>query len=87
MNKTYHLDAVVYACCADCYMFLANGDLPEDPTYLDRVAEYLVEPENAVSWHAGDDLSEFSWRPCEYCGSRLGGSRHEAVCLVKIFNT
>jgi hypothetical protein len=28
-----------------------------------------------------DDSAEFSWRPCEVCGSRLGGGRYRLIEL------
>lgn len=27
------------------------------------------------------DTDEFSWRPCDCCGSKLGGSRHRCAIL------
>lgn len=63
--------------CADCVQWLANGEAP------DHEIEWSAD--NIKSrWRgyhvcvAGDENTEehFSWRSCDVCGSRLGGSRY-----------
>jgi hypothetical protein len=61
--------------CVDCGFYLANGEVENpdpgwSPTLLDR------------RWHGwqlvngdSDKDHEFSWSPCEGCGSTLGGAR------------
>lgn len=66
--------------CVDCLFFIANGDLPDDEKDAARVVAGVESfaPGYVV---AGDETDEFSWRPCECCGSKLGGSRHGAAVL------
>jgi hypothetical protein len=36
-------------------------------------------------WERGDiaDEGHFSWQPCDFCGSRLGGDRYAAHAIFK----
>lgn len=43
-------------------------------SYIENVSERLGNLWVSV----GDEVDEFSFSQCESCGSRLGGSRHEA---------
>lgn len=66
--------------CADCILYIANGDLPEDPADARRITDAIAaEPGTWVCGSAPDD--EFSWSACDCCGSTLGGSRHEAAVI------
>lgn len=69
--------------CVDCYYYAANGHA--DDTTQERRAEiekaFASYGPNLV---AGDDLAEFSWRPCQLCESPLGGSRHEVHKLSPV---
>lgn len=77
-------------CCGDCLFFLANGDVPEGKTgdefasqikaFHDRSDEDMKHM--CIASNEETD-GEFSWRQCECCGSRLGGSRHNFVILEK----
>ena len=49
--------------------------------------EHAPTEENPRAWEAcseaGCDEMDFSWRTCDCCGSKLGGSRHKAS-LIKV---
>ena len=57
----------------------------------ERTAKFFSASPNQLRWEIvvggehesedGDDLG-FSWRPCDCCGSRLGGSRHALTALL-----
>jgi len=85
--KATETDPVILAICSDCLLFLANGDLPpenteeQDRQYLDRLAKHSKGFFNISPTCSGDP--SFSWTPCETCGSRLGGDRHDANALIE----
>ena len=62
--------------CADCYIAVANADYTGmDDDTAERVAAAVAAlPPFAT---VGDDITDFGTSPCEVCGSRLAGSRHE----------
>ena len=63
--------------CVDCVMYLANGDVPEEPNgWSAEAIERNWKGYQVVV--AGDETTEeyFSWQPCGVCGSRLGGNRY-----------
>jgi len=64
--------------CTDCAMLAANGELADE---TDCEPLGLVEGYVAVTCSDSGDDCEFSWSPCEGCGSRLGGYRHSAVVM------
>ncbi len=67
--------------CVDCGLYLANGDLDDaDPSWSPE--NMTDEYDNLVNGDSDKD-EEFSWRPCEICGSRLGGARMHCAALVK----
>jgi len=72
------------AACADCLLFVANGDAPEDDNG-ELAAAILANlgADDARNLCCGDtdQDDEFSWRACDCCGSTLGGSRHQLICL------
>ena len=65
--------------CEDCTLYLATGDIPEERPDLadDIAAQWPSDGDLAI----GTDTDEFSWWPCDCCGSRLGGSRTSFVVL------
>lgn len=76
--------------CADCLMYHANGELPDDQTAADAIlAGERRETSKGRHWACNDDpetgegTQDFSWRMCDCCGSRLGGSRHRMALLGK----
>ena len=87
------VDTIALSVCADCLMFIANGDLPTDDD-PERDAEIIagVEREQASGSHlcAGGidddpdapDEGGFSWSSCDCCNSSLGGDRFKATLLV-----
>jgi hypothetical protein len=69
--------------CQDCAMLVANGEPSEERPELEReiAAHLALEPLQHIVSGDSDADDEFSWRPCECCGSRLGGSRHQLALL------
>lgn len=80
-----HIDTI--SICVDCAYASSNGfdtEFPEGFTesYVANANELGAEP----SVICGDNeylCGYFSWRPCEFCGSPLGGDRHTAVLVYK----
>jgi hypothetical protein len=68
--------------CHDCIMYIANGDLPDDnpanwqPEQVDRAWQGYQ-----LALGDSDKDDEFSWSPCEGCGSRLAGNRFHCVAI------
>jgi hypothetical protein len=70
--------------CADCIMFIANGDMMGDEDWHRRViqyAEYWHSVNRFLAIGAADAEIYFSFMPCDLCDSSLGGSRHQAWAL------
>lgn len=71
--------------CVDCLLAAVNGDEVEDSAQLERIYAGLTAlgPHLVPNFDAetGDGIYEFSWRQCDCCGSRLGGSRHRFATL------
>lgn len=77
--------------CVDCLMMAANDEAPVDPDPT-QPEPWAIENATDVtmglllSEHYSNDCDEeaecdcetrdFSWSPCDGCGSTLGGSRH-----------
>lgn len=53
--------------CEECALMLANGEGSEE--------------HNGKMSVGIDEYDEFSWHPCQGCGSKLAGSRFGAVVL------
>lgn len=75
--------------CQDCLFALANGDYPDDPAAAKAITDGETR-EAPYHWTLdgdrdgepeGSSTSDFSWRPCACCQSRLGGSRHRAALI------
>jgi hypothetical protein len=70
--------------CEECYFATEIGDMPEDAERAAEVEAGMVRTLPKGAWLSSgdsDNREDFSWAPCECCGSRLGGSRHEAfIC-------
>lgn len=66
--------------CEDCTMYLANGDIPEERP--DLASDIATQWPNDSDLVISNEIEEFSWRPCDCCGSRLGGPRTSFVVLV-----
>jgi hypothetical protein len=62
---------------------VANGELPDGRPELEReIAAHLeLEPLQHIVSGDFDADEEFSWTPCECCGSRLGGRRSQIVLM------
>lgn len=68
--------------CSDCAMFIANGELPEeDGNKLISAIESNWKDLSGQIVLGDNDTEEFSWSPCECCGSSLGGNRFSATVL------
>lgn len=75
-------DTVEIEICVDCLMMSANGlhgwEYDENwlKAYNSAVSEYGTEPVP----NCGENCEGgFSWDPCDFCNSPLGGDRHPAV--------
>jgi hypothetical protein len=74
--------------CDDCMFVHANGEYPTDST-PERDAEidagFAKFAPHRVAMNDSSETGEgrdcFSWRACECCGSRLGGSRTRFALL------
>lgn len=69
--------------CEDCLMASANGlyGWEYDEEWLARYVEACDAYGDPIP-NCGDDCEgSFSWSPCGFCGSTLGGYRHPAVIL------
>jgi hypothetical protein len=64
--------------CTDCLIAIVNGDFPEDEA---RTAEIVrgVEAWDGFILTFGDSEGHFSWRDCDVCGTRFGGTRFDMV--------
>lgn len=70
--------------CADCLLFIANGDLPEDDGDADRVVAGVASlGGHVVAGGPDGDDAGFSWRACECCGG-LAGDRFYASILAEV---
>jgi len=76
--------------CADCIMFIANGEMEGagehwDPDNIDKNwPDHHVVPDGPHEDEDEEaDQMAFSWSSCDCCGSRLGGSRHRVAALPK----
>ena len=82
-----HLIADDLLVCTDCTMAIANDDY----TGLDyhygpaeserREAEIRAGIASMGGYPVIGDEYGFSWRPCDCCGTELGGDRHECAVL------
>lgn len=62
--------------CTDCMFAIEAGDI------TDSMVEHIgLESGQSLHVDSGENDTEFSWSQCDCCGSRLGGSRHNIVCL------
>jgi len=73
-------------CCENCIQLLANGECgtaEESDAHMARIRNVWSEDEVAGMVAACDQDCEapFSWRQCECCESKLGGSRHRVAVL------
>jgi hypothetical protein len=66
--------------CVDCAMVHANNDW--SGIEEDRIAEVEQGLEQYPFLALGDDTIDFTWRPCQACGSRLGGARFTATATI-----
>ncbi len=69
--------------CSDCAIFIANGDLPEDPVVSRTIVSGIEKqlPSEFVMSFDEDKDNDFSKHPCDCCGDRLAGYRHAAVLI------
>jgi hypothetical protein len=65
--------------CVDCGFFLANGEPDEtDPRWNKAALLKNWEGYHLVNGDTEKD-HEFSWTPCEGCGTKAGGTRMHCV--------
>jgi len=71
--------------CVDCASLIANGEVSDGAE--DVTAEHAAKVDarwaryELVLSGSEDFEPYFSWRPCDGCGSTLGGDRFEAVAF------
>jgi len=80
--------------CQDCLILLANDEMPTEPTdrvplsaidagdELTPGMDWRKHECGRPSWNEGEcecETTDFSWTPCEGCGSPLGGDRYAAT--------
>ena len=70
--------------CEDCFLTIEQGQYPDD---IDEKREKEISA-GLNAWakegylvHPGKEPIEFSWVPCDCCGSTLGGHREEYAVL------
>jgi hypothetical protein len=82
-------DRIELEVCVDCLAQDANGESEgADDGFLERFTR-AMESARADGWEYSNNCPEdceggFSWAPCDFCGSRLGGDRHPAVLMRKV---
>lgn len=74
--------------CVDCLAIDANGaDSIDDGEAVARFERAMETATRSGYVYANACPEEcegsFSWRPCDFCGSTLGGDRHPAVLIPK----
>lgn len=62
-----------YSVCFDCHECIAF----DDPSIDHHIKRELGD--RTGHFTIGEECDEFSWRTCDLCHSRLGGSRHTAI--------
>lgn len=73
--------------CIDCAYISSNGthgaEFPEGfvEAYLARCEETGKEPVPQSPGDGGEYDCHFSWNPCDFCGSKLGGDRYDSVLM------
>lgn len=73
--------------CTDCMILAVNGDESgltaerAETCYagLEKLGPHLVP---AFDSEAQEGISEFTYYPCECCGSKLGGTRYDFAVLA-----
>ena len=75
-------DTISYAVCEDCWAVYNDwhGLEPEELEPIERALLDLTPVNGLLVPGEGDP--EFSWCPCECCGSHLGGDRHELIAVT-----
>lgn len=54
----------------------------EYDAFTAKVDEFLRR-RDVVAYYPDEEREEFSWRPCDCCGSKLGGARTACTGLTK----
>jgi len=69
--------------CVDCVAYVANGEIPESrPHLVNEIRGRLGADARRLAVTCGDQI-DFSWAPCQCCGSLLGGSREAMVVYAR----
>ena len=72
--------------CAECMFADVNGELPEDEERAQEIEEGFERLGGDISPDFDSEengYDEFSWEPCDCCGTHLGGSRYRYALWVK----
>jgi hypothetical protein len=77
--------------CTDCILLIANGETTDgDGIAADKHAKRMEAVWGIpvdITLGGRDDIEDddphFSWKPCEGCGSPLGGDRYAATAWTE----
>ncbi len=70
--------------CTDCRNFLANGEYPSENIPAQNAAlDRAIQRRWQTIGLAEDAKGEFSWMPCDVCGSKLSGLRYPCVGIER----
>lgn len=75
-------DVIEMDACVDCVAITENGET-DTPGAAERYEFAAAQMANYHFFVSGDeeDRTDFSWRPCEFCGSTLGGYRDRIIAI------
>ena len=78
-------DDIEIQICSDCAMMSANGiaGWEHDDRWLADYMESADKYGDPVLTCGEDCNGGFSWSPCGFCGSKLGGDRHPAILMER----
>lgn len=75
-------NVIAYRACPDCYELVATEESPASPdsgwNEAAALSSIAALETNATLTPAdgGEYDADFSWRPCEICGTGVGGQRY-----------
>lgn len=69
--------------CVDCVLYVANDEVPEDRPNLPLIigSHLGVKSEQYLCLGDVELDQEFTYMPCQTCGSPLGGARSQVIML------
>ena len=79
-DLTEELSLTDYSVCEDCVQFIAYG---EGHDVSEAMKNEIGDREGHFCSGSNEDEPEFSWSACELCKDPLGGSRFNAILMIK----